>query len=208
LRIGTTGDYPPLTYYNHKTGEFFGTDIAKALALGKNLGRKVVFIKTTWPELSADLMADKFDIAMGGISASPERENKFLLSKSVLTENKVPVTLCKKSENYNAIEKINQPTVRIVENKGSTNETLAKQFFPTAKFILIESNLDTFNYLLTDKADVMITDKTEALYRQKTMPDLCVVNLDHPLATFNKVYLLKKTDAKLLKQVNSWIESY
>lgn len=208
LRVGTTGDYPPLTYYNAKTEEFLGSDIAEALALGKNLGRKIVFVKTTWSDLSADLMADKFDIAIGGISASPERTEKFLLSKPVLTDGKVPVTPCAKIDSYNAPDKINQPSVRIVENKGGTNEIIAKQFFPKAQFILLENKLDTFNYLLTDKADVMVMDKIEALYRQKMMRDICVVNPDHPLVTIDKVYLLKKTDVQLLGQVNRWIESH
>lgn len=207
LRVGTTGDYPPFTYYDVKTGKFSGIDIERALALGKYLERRVVFIKTTWPNLSADLIKNKFDIAMGGISASPERKEKFLLSYSVLIDGKVPLTLCNTIEKYDALEKINQPTVRVVENRGGTNEAFARQFLPQAKLLLLENNVDTIQALLTGKADVMITDKAEALYRQKMVPMLCVVNPDHPLTMINKVYLVPKTDVKLLEQVNRWIKA-
>jgi cyclohexadienyl dehydratase len=43
-----------------------GYDVDMAKDLGKRLGLKVSFVTTSWPTLSADLKADKFDIAMGG----------------------------------------------------------------------------------------------------------------------------------------------
>jgi cyclohexadienyl dehydratase len=207
LRVGVTGDYPPLTYYNMNTGQFSGSDIDKAVDLGGYLGKKVVFVKTSWSNLSADLMAGKFDIAMGGIADSPERREKFLLSQPVLKDGKIPLVRCDEVAQYASLDKINQPQVRVVENIGGTNEKFAKQFLPDAKLILVENNNLVFDYLLKNQADVMITDRVEALYRQKTMRGLCAVNPDHLLTTFNKVYLLPKADTKLLEQVNDWLNA-
>jgi hypothetical protein len=64
-----------------------------------------------------------------------------------------------------------------------------------------------FNYLLQKKADVMITDRTEILYRQKIMPQLCAANLDHMLTKENKVYLVQKSSRLLLNQLNLWLDS-
>ena len=74
LRIGMTGDYLPFTFFDKATSTFKGFDVDVAEALGKALGVKVEYVRTAWPQLSADFDADRFDIAMGGISITPERQ--------------------------------------------------------------------------------------------------------------------------------------
>src|ERR1700749_3510587 len=71
LRIGVPGDYAPFAMA--KGDSLFGADITMARALAAALGAHAEFIKTTWPNLSADMKSDKFDIAIGGISVTPER---------------------------------------------------------------------------------------------------------------------------------------
>jgi cyclohexadienyl dehydratase len=66
LRVGTTGDYRPFTYFDKQTGKFEGYDIDMAVALAKAMGVEAEFVQTSWPDLSKDFSADKFDIAMGG----------------------------------------------------------------------------------------------------------------------------------------------
>lgn len=74
IRVGTTGDNKPFTYLIPKTKQYEGYDIDVAKMLAKDLGVKVKFVKTTWPNLMSDLQANKFDIAMGGITRTLERE--------------------------------------------------------------------------------------------------------------------------------------
>lgn len=65
LRVGTTGDYPPLTSFDTLTGKFSGEDIDMAIRLGHHLGRKVIFVRTTWKTLAEDMLAGKFDLTTG-----------------------------------------------------------------------------------------------------------------------------------------------
>jgi ABC-type amino acid transport substrate-binding protein len=67
IRIGTSGDYQPFSYLNPKTNQYEGMDIDLAHKLGQALQAKVFFVRFKWPELTPDLLAGKFDIAMGGI---------------------------------------------------------------------------------------------------------------------------------------------
>ncbi len=70
--MGVPGDYAPLAFHN-EAGELRGYDVDMAKDLGQKLGLKVTFVLTSWPTLSSDLKADKFDIAMGGVTETPER---------------------------------------------------------------------------------------------------------------------------------------
>ncbi|OGV28474.1 MAG: hypothetical protein A3E88_05025 [Legionellales bacterium RIFCSPHIGHO2_12_FULL_35_11] len=83
LRVGTTGDYPPLTFFNRQAQHFEGFDINMATLFAKHMGKKVLFIKSTWSTLSNDLRDNKFDMAVGGISKNPSRAQDFFVSTSV-----------------------------------------------------------------------------------------------------------------------------
>ena len=48
------------------------------------------FVYTSWPALAADLQADKFDIAMGGVTETPARAQAFALSHPVVANGKSP----------------------------------------------------------------------------------------------------------------------
>ena len=91
IRVGTSGDYQPFSYLNPKTSQYEGMDIEMANKLGEALKAKVVFVRFKWPELTADLLADKFDIAMGGIGRNVERGKIFAYTNSFMTFGTCPL---------------------------------------------------------------------------------------------------------------------
>src|SRR5262245_55167548 len=84
LRVGMTGDYRPFTNFDKATGKFSGFDVDMAEALGKALGVKIEYVQTAWPKLMKDFEADNFDIAMGGVSITLDRQKKGLFSTPVM----------------------------------------------------------------------------------------------------------------------------
>ncbi|EBW6888011.1 amino acid ABC transporter substrate-binding protein, partial [Salmonella enterica subsp. enterica] len=82
LRVGVPGDYAPLAFHNRQN-KLIGFDIDMAYSLGKALHLNILFVPSSWPTLSTDLAADKFDIAMGGITETPGRRKQFALSSPV-----------------------------------------------------------------------------------------------------------------------------
>ena len=71
LRVGTPGDYRPFAIQTD--GAYSGHDIDVIEAMAKEMGVKVAYVPTTWPNLMADLQADKFDVAVGGITRNVTR---------------------------------------------------------------------------------------------------------------------------------------
>jgi cyclohexadienyl dehydratase len=178
-----------------------------AKKLGKNLDVKIIFVKTSWPTLTDDLKSGKFDIAMGGITATPERAKIFLLSNPVMYTGKSPLIRRADKDKYLNLEDIDKPNVRVVENLGGTNLQFAKKNLHHAKIIIVSANEMAFEYLLHKKADIMFTDNIEAVYRQKIMSDLYAVNPDHPFTHTAKVYLINKNNVELLEDINQFIDS-
>lgn len=205
LRICTTGDYLPLTYRDPSDGSYRGIDIEMADDLAATLGRTPVFVATTWSTLADDISTPgKCDIAMGGISATPARAKIAEFTAPYLTNGKVPLVRAGDADRYQSIEQINQPTVRLIENPGGTNEQFAHQQLPNATLTIWPDNTTIFDRLIAGDADVMITDAIEAKYRGAQHPELVAVNPDQPFTNDRKVYLLPR-GSLLTGVVDTWL---
>ena len=94
LRVGTTGDYRPFTALDKGTGEYSGFDIDMARALAKALGVSIAFAPTTWSGLAQGLAEGDFDIAMGGVSVTLDRQKIGFFSAPYLRDGKTPIARC------------------------------------------------------------------------------------------------------------------
>ena len=73
LKVGTTGDFNPMTFKDPASNEYRGHQIDAAHELAKDMGVKVEFVPTDWKTLINGIQANKYDIAMTGASMSVAR---------------------------------------------------------------------------------------------------------------------------------------
>ncbi|CAI1648870.1 TPA: transporter substrate-binding domain-containing protein [Serratia fonticola] len=204
LTVCTTGDYKPYTFLK-EDGSYEGIDIAMAESLANSLGAKVKWVKTTWKTLTPDFVAGKCDIAMGGISVTLERQKQVFFAERLDTDGKIPLVRCTDVKKYRTIEQINKPAVRLIEPAGGTNEAFVRAHLPKANLTLSHDNMGIFQQLVDRKADVMITDASEALYQQKRYPKLCAVSPDKPMQYGEKAYMLPRDDMSWKLYVDQWL---
>ncbi|MFT2792603.1 transporter substrate-binding domain-containing protein [Serratia sp. T13T92] len=204
LTVCTTGDYKPYTFLK-EDGSYEGIDIAMAESLANSLGAKVKWVKTTWKTLTPDFVAGKCDIAMGGVSVTLERQKQVFFAERLDTDGKIPLVRCTDVKKYRTIEQINKPAVRLIEPAGGTNEAFVRAHLPKANLTLSHDNMGIFQQLVDRKADVMITDASEALYQQKRYPKLCAVNPDKPMQYGEKAYMLPRDDMSWKLYVDQWL---
>ena len=84
LRVGTSGDYPPFSVRT-ATDDWRGFDVEVAHAYAAARGRAVVFVPFRWPELTAQLAAGAFDVAMSGVTVRADRLLVGTMTASVAT---------------------------------------------------------------------------------------------------------------------------
>jgi cyclohexadienyl dehydratase len=100
LRVGTTGDYKPFTLRLPSSDKYVGLDIALAEDLARTLGVKLEIVQTTWGKLMPDLAAARFDLALGGISVTLERQKEAFFSIPMSRDGKTPITRCSEVSKY------------------------------------------------------------------------------------------------------------
>ncbi|KQQ33376.1 cyclohexadienyl dehydratase [Duganella sp. Leaf126] len=206
LRVGTPADYKPYTYRLGHSSDYLGLDIALAAGLARHLGVRLTMVPTSWPTLLQDWEADKFDIAVGGISITPERQQHGLFSMPYQRDGKTPIARCEYRQRFQTLAQINQPDVRLIVNPGGTNERFARSQAPRAQLTVYPDNVTIFGQLVAGKADLMLTDAMEARLQQRLHPELCAIHPEAPFDSADKAMLLPR-DPALKTVVDQWLQA-
>jgi cyclohexadienyl dehydratase len=202
LRVGTTGDYAPFSY--SARGSLAGIDIDLAVHLGESLGVPVRWVITSWPALLEDLQANKYDIAMSGISWNPERAENAYYSIGYHHGGKSWITRCDDLARFGSLAAIDQPGVRLIVNPGGTNQKFVSDRIKQAEVQVFNDNTRIFGEIIANRADVMITDLIEVRLQSTLHPELCGSTGGETLSYQEKAYLLPE-DITWKRYVDNWL---
>jgi cyclohexadienyl dehydratase len=207
LRVGLTGDYDPFSIAD-ASGNFRGMDVdaAQMLAAAIGPGIKVQIVKTSWPTMTADLLAGKFDIAMGGVSRNKPRAESGELSHPYLIDGKVALIRAADKDRFKTLADLDRPGVTVLVNPGGTNQQFVDANIKSAKIVVVQDNLAIPKMVAEGKGDVMFTDGVEAKLNAKRDPRLYVAAADHPWTRIEKVYYIPKGQTALLDVVNAFVD--
>ena len=164
LRVGATGDYKPMSFRDPATGRYWGFDAELAEDLARDLGVKLEYVPTTWPTLMRDTLDGRFDLALCGITITPERQRRALMSDGYLDNGKTVLCRAEDAKKYTSLAVIDRPEVRVMENPGGLNEKFARKHLPHATLVIHPVNEEIPGLVAAGKADVMITEIMEAAY--------------------------------------------
>lgn len=204
LRVGTTGDYAPFS--EDRDGRLEGTDIELAGQIAKAWGVTALFVKTSWPTLMGDLGKRRFDLAVSGITITPERQRAADFSSPYAFDGKVPIARREDARKYSSLDRIDQPGVRVVVNPGGTNERFAREHLKRATILLHADNRTIFDELVSSRADVMITDSVEARLQERRHPEL-KITVEEPFTHAAKAILLPH-GSDLVGRVDAWLAAH
>ena len=206
LLVGTTGDYRPLSY-RETDGNYWGFGIEMAKKIAERIGVGIEFVQTSWPTLTADVLAEPqtFDFAIGGITITDTRKETMLMSDGYLANGKT--ILCRSAEvdRYKSLADLDKPEVRVMVNPGGLNEKFANENLTHATIIVNQKNEDIPNQVAEGNADVMITEITEAPWYVQNDARLAAPLLNTPFTHGQIGVLMRKGQDDLLQVVNNTI---
>ena len=207
LVIGTTGDYRPLSF-RESDGSYWGFGIEMAQAMANYLGVETRFVPTSWPTLSADVLAEpqKFDFAIGGITITDARRETMLMSEGYLANGKTILCRSAEADRFHSLADIDKPEVRVMVNPGGLNEKFANANLTHATIIVHQQNEEIPSLIAAGEADVMITEITEAPYYVQTDSRLAAPLLNEPFTHGEIGVLMQKGQDDLLQMVNNTIK--
>lgn len=204
--IGTTGDYRPLSF-REPDGSCWGFCIDVAGEIAKRLGVHSRFVQTSWPTLSDDVLADpqRFDLAIGGITITDARRETMCMSEGYLANGKTILCRATEAGRYRSLADIDMPGVRVMVNPGGLNEQFARKHLTRATILVHQRNEDIPTLVAEGRADVMITEITEAPYYVQTDSRLAAPLLNEPFTRGEIGMLMRRGQDDLLEMVNGVI---
>ncbi|MBA2816334.1 transporter substrate-binding domain-containing protein [Candidatus Pantoea persica] len=203
LKVCTTGDYKPYTCLR-PNGQYEGLDISMAQSLAASLDAQIRWVPTNWKTLSQDFSEKQCNIALGGVSVTLKRQRTAWFAEPLGVDSKIPLVRCADKAKYATLEQLKAPGVRLIEPAGGTNEAFVHSYLPRATLAL-HDNVTIFQQLVDNKADVMITDASEALYQQQRYPQLCAVNPQALLQYGEKTYMIPRDDMSWKAYIDQWL---
>ena len=206
LKVGTAGDYQPMSCLDPETGTYVGFDAELAEDLASSLGVELEYVETSWPTLMDDTLAGKFDLAICGITITDARKEQALMSEGYLKNGKTVLCRAEDAEKYTSLEAINQREVCVMENPGGLNEKFARENLPDATLIIHDVNQEIPGLVASGKADVMITEIMEAGYYVGQDERLAAPLIYEPFTNGQLGVLMPKGSEDLLDYVNEFLE--
>jgi len=204
LRVGTTGDWNPMTMIDPTSKEHKGFDIDIATALAADMGVKVVFVPTTWKTLVNGIVAAKYDMTSSA-SLSPKRALVAGYSLSYFAVEDVPLMLNKNKGKYNSWEDLNNPNVTVAVTLGTVQEKRAEVLFNKSKIIKVSAPARDYQEVLAGRADISMTSNLEAAKLVEQYPQMMVVPVKGGKNPTPLAVLLPQADQVWINYVNHWI---
>ncbi|MCW1952313.1 MAG: transporter substrate-binding domain-containing protein [Octadecabacter sp.] len=204
LKVGTTGDWNPMTMRDVATNSYVGYDIDVMTQLADDLGVEVEFVPTDWKTLVSGVVAGQYHIT-GSASVSPARALAAGYSDSYFSLATVPLTLRENEDRFTSWEDLNNPDVSVAATLGTTQEAQVKQFFPDAEHRIVEAPARDFQEVLSGRADANITSNVEANQLVAQYDQLMIVPVAEARAPTPIAMLLPQDDQVWINYVNTWI---
>ena len=205
IRVGTTGDWNPMSMRDPSTNTYKGFDIDVVSELASDLGVDLVFVPTDWKTLISGMVAGKYDISTSA-SITPSRIRTVGFSRSYYQVGTIPLTLKSNVDRFSTWSAINRPGVRVAVTMGTSFEQQVKQFFPEAQIVSVEAPARDFQEVLSGRADVSITSNLEASQLVGTYPQLTVVPVDKPRSPADLAFITPQDDQVWINYLNHWID--
>jgi len=200
LRVGTSGDYAPFSI-SIQPG-YGGFDPAVARAYARDRGLEIRFVRFRWPDLLEDLAADRFDLAMSGVTVRPERSIAGRFSVPVATSGAVVLVRALPGSPPPGITTLDAPGIRIAVNAGGHLERVARSRFPRARLIAIPDNAAVLTELVEGAVDAAVTDTMESPHWRARHPQLRQLG---PFTRDRKAYLLGPESSALEADLDAWL---
>lgn len=192
----------------NKKGEYFGMEIDVARKLAEDMGVEIEFIPTKWAGIIPALLTGKFDIIIGGMSYTPERNLKvnfsdpYYMTIGALFANK---KLCEPF-NPKKLEDFNRPEVVFSQRTGVLANPLIKKVCPKAKMRLFDDHAAMIQEVRNGKAHASLGDAPTPFYEVLDYPETLYLPFGKdPVYKLPTNFALRKGDLDWLNYVNNWI---
>jgi polar amino acid transport system substrate-binding protein len=203
LRVGMSTFVP--WAMQDKTGKLIGFEIDVATRVAQDMGVKVEFVQTKWAGIIPALLTGNFDVIIGGMGITPQRNLKVNFTMPYDVTGMSIVANKELAGDFKSLEDFNRPNVVLAVRLGGTPVVAAQKYMPKAQLRKFDDESQAIQELLNGRAHAVIASAPMPAFQALKYPDKLFLPIQ---GTFTKEpigFALKKGDVDALNFFNNWI---
>jgi len=204
LRVGMSTFVP--WAMRDKDGNLIGFEIDVATQVAEDMGVKVEFVPTAWSGIIPALLAKKFDIIIGGMSITPQRNLTVNFTIPYAHSGQQMAASTALASGFSTREQFNAPNVTIACRRGATPCKAAEQMFPKATVRQFDDDAQAFQEVVNGNAHAMISSAPKPRFWMDAYPGKVFLPFgSENLTKGDEAFALRKGDADALNFFSNWI---
>lgn len=157
LRVGLEAGYMPFEMRD-RNGNIIGFDVDLAKKMASVLKVKVTLVNTQWDGIIPALLTDKFDIIMGGMTITPERNAQVNFTHPYITVGQSALLHVKHKGKITDARQLDDPNITIATKLGTSGDITATRMMTRAKIKRFETESDAALEVKNGRADAFVYD--------------------------------------------------
>ena len=204
LRVGMSTFVP--WAMRDKDGNLIGFEIDVATQVAEDMGVKVEFVPTAWSGIIPALIAKKFDIIIGGMSITPQRNLTVNFTTPYAHSGQQMAANMQLAGDFKTREDFNSSDVTIACRRGATPCKAAQKLFPKATVRRFDDDAQAFQEVVNGNAHGMISSAPKPRFWSDAHPTKVFLPFgDENLTKGDEAFALRKGDPDALNFFSNWI---
>ncbi len=203
LRVGMSTFVP--WAMRDKEGELIGFEIDVATQLAEDMGVEAEFVPTAWDGIIPALLAGKFDVIIGGMTITPER-NLTVNFTAPYAHSSLGVMANKElAKGLAWPDEYDSADVTFVCRRGATPCSYIQERFPKATLRQFDDQAQTVQEVMNGAAHVLMGSQPLPNFMIYDNPDVLFAPTDEKIDPGNEAFALRKGDPDALNYFSNWI---
>ncbi|UWQ90341.1 transporter substrate-binding domain-containing protein [Aliisedimentitalea scapharcae] len=204
LRVGMATFVP--WAMRDKEGNLIGFEIDVAKKVAADMGVEVEFVPTAWSGIIPALIAKKFDVIIGGMSITPQRNLTVNFTQPYAHSGQQMASNIELAGDFTSMDDYNDSSVTISCRRGATPCNFAQKRFPKATLRRFDDDAQAFQEVVNGNAHATISSAPKPRFWADGYPDkVFVANDGKNLSRGDEAFALRKGDADAVNFFSNWI---
>lgn len=206
LKIGTEFGYPPFEYLDDDGVTLIGFDVDMWNELCRRLDLTPKYYDTQWSGIFSGLETDRYDCVISAVTITPERKEKFLVTKPYVQNSECFIVNRKSGIKVESSEKLEN--LKVAFQAETVSDVYVDELLKSGtsfKTYEYDKLMDAFDDLKFGRVDVVVAESVAAGILVKKNPDVYRIDfIGEPDAFFG--VLVNRTKSDLFEKIQSTID--
>jgi len=203
LRVGMA-TFVPWAMRNRE-GELVGFEIDVASKVAEDMDVEIEFVPTAWDGIIPALLAGNFDVIIGGMSITPQRNLTVNFTEPYAHSGQGIAANVELASDLQWPADYNSPDVTFTCRRGATPCTLIQEEFPKATLRQFDDDAQAAQEVLNGNAHAVVSSQPKPAYMIVDNPDVLFDPAGENLTRGDEAFALRKGDPDALNFFSNWI---